>query len=374
MGGLPASRTSSTPRAGSTSAQSDNTRRLRRRRLRQPRLRLHDWPAIPAGRSWSTSASGTGRTPSSSSSPTARRSASRPSRRPSTSPTSLATQGASFESVFTDYTVARLTGNFTIDSIKGLLPVAVSPLRRWARSPARSRPRTSRSATSRRATSHCARRRQRERHRHVLRGEPGAQRGDPRRHQREALLLREHDGRDGSGVLGLRQHRVAHGALEHVQGKRRRLRLAAEPEHGRHRERQGLRDQRHADRRPEHADGRDAAASRDLHGPDGRRSDDRRRAHDLRLRRSDRAGLDRRPHGAADRVLDRRRAAAGIRRHHEPRHLPAPRRQQRRALQAAAVDRQRAPEAGRERPSAHRCSRSSSSPRPERRARPSPAS
>ena len=36
----------------------------------------------------------------------------------------VATHGASFESVFTDYTVARLTGNFAILSIKGLLPVA----------------------------------------------------------------------------------------------------------------------------------------------------------------------------------------------------------------------------------------------------------
>ena len=34
-----------------------------------------------------------------------------------------ATHGSSFEIVFTDYTVARLTGGFTIDSIKGLLPV-----------------------------------------------------------------------------------------------------------------------------------------------------------------------------------------------------------------------------------------------------------
>ncbi len=36
----------------------------------------------------------------------------------------LTSKGSSFESVFTDYTVARLTGNFSISSIKGLLPIA----------------------------------------------------------------------------------------------------------------------------------------------------------------------------------------------------------------------------------------------------------
>jgi hypothetical protein len=41
----------------------------------------------------------------------------------------LVTKGGSFESVFTDYTVARLTGNFSILTIKGLLPTpTVSPL------------------------------------------------------------------------------------------------------------------------------------------------------------------------------------------------------------------------------------------------------
>jgi hypothetical protein len=41
----------------------------------------------------------------------------------------LAAKGASFESVFTDYTIARLTGNFSILAIKGLLPTpTVSPL------------------------------------------------------------------------------------------------------------------------------------------------------------------------------------------------------------------------------------------------------
>jgi hypothetical protein len=41
----------------------------------------------------------------------------------------FATKGGSFESVFTDYTVARLTGNFSILTIKGLLPTpTVSPL------------------------------------------------------------------------------------------------------------------------------------------------------------------------------------------------------------------------------------------------------
>ena len=41
----------------------------------------------------------------------------------------LAAKGATFESVFTDYTVARLTGNFSIQAIKGLLPTpTVSPI------------------------------------------------------------------------------------------------------------------------------------------------------------------------------------------------------------------------------------------------------
>jgi hypothetical protein len=41
----------------------------------------------------------------------------------------LTAKGAGFESVFTDYTVARLTGNFSILTIKGLLPTpTVSPL------------------------------------------------------------------------------------------------------------------------------------------------------------------------------------------------------------------------------------------------------
>ena len=41
----------------------------------------------------------------------------------------LAAKGATFESVFTDYTVARLTGNFSILAIKGLLPApTVSPI------------------------------------------------------------------------------------------------------------------------------------------------------------------------------------------------------------------------------------------------------
>ena len=41
----------------------------------------------------------------------------------------LVAKGATFESVFTDYTIARLTGNFSILTIKGLLPTpTVSPL------------------------------------------------------------------------------------------------------------------------------------------------------------------------------------------------------------------------------------------------------
>ncbi|MFI5054529.1 MAG: hypothetical protein ACHQDE_09230, partial [Acidimicrobiia bacterium] len=41
----------------------------------------------------------------------------------------LSAKGATFASVFTDYTVARLTGNFSITTIKGLLPApTVSPV------------------------------------------------------------------------------------------------------------------------------------------------------------------------------------------------------------------------------------------------------
>ncbi len=143
--------------------------------------------------------------------------------------------------MFTDYTVARLTGNFSILSIKGLLPVAqVSATMGTVTGPIPS---------THVAVSHFAARYIALRHIDAGASDTGMcfaaslalNVAIPGRHQREALLLREHERRDGSGVFGLRQHSLTHGALEHVQGERRRLRVAAEPEHRRHRKRQGVR-------------------------------------------------------------------------------------------------------------------------------------
>ena len=68
----------------------------------------------------------------------------------------------------------------------------------------------------------------RHRHRALLLGVACAQSRAARRRRVNALLLREHEGRDRPAVHGLRQHRHVDGPVEHVRGQPARVRVATE--------------------------------------------------------------------------------------------------------------------------------------------------
>ncbi len=134
--------------------------------------------------------------------------------------------GTTLGKFFEDYTTARLTGNFTSALLAGVLPQTQGSIVVGSSSGAIS-PVTL-------AVNHLAVR--------YLDLAHGADTDTgpcysaslalkvalPRRRRVDALLLREHEGRDRPAVLGLRQQRHVDRPVEHVRGQPARVRVATE--------------------------------------------------------------------------------------------------------------------------------------------------
>ena len=134
--------------------------------------------------------------------------------------------GTTLGKFFEDYTTARLTGNFTSELLAGVLPQTQGSIVVGSTSGAIS-PVTL-------AVNHLAVR--------YLDLAHGADTDTgpcysaslalkvalPRRRRVDALLLREHEGRDRPAVHGLRQQRHVDGPVEHLRGQPARVRVATE--------------------------------------------------------------------------------------------------------------------------------------------------